>query len=300
MLAHLQQQGRKMLEKAGVERADLECVLILGHILGLSRTEVYLRGDRILDEKSSTQFMECIQRRANREPLAYILGEQEFWSLPFLVNNDVLIPRPETEFLLEVVFAHIKRHNLVVEQCVDLCCGSGVIAVVLARQLGATVLAIDRSSKALAVAHDNCRRHHVEDAVMMLCSDLLAAVRADCGFPLIVCNPPYVSRGAIEGEVAPEVARYEPRLALDGGSDGLDVIRRIAGDTGRLLAPGGMFFMECGADQGEAVEAIFAEAEPRGGFFDNRLIVQDYSGRDRVFLARMNSSAYCNEYSHDR
>lgn len=276
-----------MLKKAGVEQADLECVLLLGHILGLSRTEVYLRGELVLDEKSRTQFMECLQRRANREPLAYILGEQEFWSLPFLVNDDVLIPRPETEFLLEVVFAHVKRYNLVVQQCIDLCCGSGVIAVVLARQLGATVLAIDRCSKALAVTRENCRRHCVENGVMVLCSDLLAAVRADSGFSLIVSNPPYVSRGAIEGEIAPEVARYEPRLALDGGIDGLDVIRRIAGDTGRLLAPGGMFFMECGADQGEALQAIFAEAAPQGRFFEDCSVLQDYSGRDRVFRARM-------------
>jgi len=289
VLSHLQQEGRKVLEKAGVEQAELECVLLLGHILGLSRTEVYLRGDLVLDEKSRTQFMECVHRRAHREPLAYIIGEQEFWSLSFLVNDDVLIPRPETEFLLEVVFAHIKRHNPSVERCIDLCCGSGVIAVVLARQLGVTVLAVDRSSHALAMTRVNSRRHHVEDAVMVLCSDLLAAVRPDCGFPLIVSNPPYVSRGAIEGELAPEVARHEPHLALDGGVDGLDVIRRIAVDAGRFLAPGGKLFMECGADQGEAIEAIFAEAAPPGRFFENRSILQDYSGRDRVFRARMNN-----------
>lgn len=278
-----------MLEEAGVEQADLECVLLLGYILGLSRTEVYLRGDLVLDEKSRTQFMEYIHRRANREPLAYIIGEQEFWSLSFSVNDDVLIPRPETEFLLEVVFEYLKCHNLAVERCIDLCCGSGVIAVVLARQLGATVLAIDRSSHALAVTRENSRRHHVADAVMVLCSDLLAAVRPDCVFPLIVSNPPYVSRGALEGELAPEVARYEPRLALDGGVDGLDVVRRIACDAGSLLAPGGMFFMECGADQGEAVEAIFAEAALRGRFYEQCSILQDYSGRDRVLLARMNN-----------
>ena len=287
-IARLLEEGARRLAESGVEEAAVDARLLLGHCLQKSRTELYLHGARAVAPAASKRFFEYIRRRSAREPVAYILGEQEFWSLPFEVNGTVLIPRPETEFLLEKVLGRISADRCSPGCCLDLCCGSGVISVVLARELEVQVTALDCSPEALGVAARNCRRHGVSGLVRLLGSDLFRALSPEAKFPLIVSNPPYVATTEIDCDLQPEVAEHEPHLALDGGGDGLSLIRRIAAGALAHLAPGGMLFMEFGCDQAEAVAALFQEASRGERFFQQIEIHQDYSGRDRVLYGKAN------------
>jgi len=288
LVSELLREGQNKLQKAGITGFELDSVILLGHCLELSRTELYLQGSEPVNDSCCIRFREYIERRIKHEPVAYILQEREFWSLDFEVNQQVLIPRPETEFLLEIVFQYLKNQSYRVFRSVDLCCGSGVIAVVLARELKTRVLAIDCSLQALAVTRRNCNKHNVHDSVDVLCSDLFSAVDNSRAYELIVSNPPYVSIGAIQNELDAEVANFEPKLALDGGLDGLDCIRRIAMEVVSYLAPSGLFFMEFGANQAEEVKNIFSYINRDGRYFKSVDILKDYSGRDRVLAAQIN------------
>ncbi|MEE4242226.1 MAG: HemK/PrmC family methyltransferase, partial [Desulfopila sp.] len=212
-IAELLQEGEKQLLLCGVRDAAIDVQLLLGHCLKKNRSELFLHSSDMVDSSCCNRFLTLIERRAAREPVAYILKEREFWSLPFYVNQDVLIPRPETEFLLEMVLQQLAQTKTVVNHCVDLCCGSGVIAVVLARELGCFVTALDYSEKALAVTARNSQRHGVDERVTPLHSDVFGALPVDAVFPLIVSNPPYVCSAAIRGELDAEVAAFEPHLA---------------------------------------------------------------------------------------
>ena len=281
-IGELLAQGAEELTLAAVEDPLRESELLLCHCLGMTRTKIYLEGHALVGDMEKLQFKRCIARRAAREPTAYILGEREFWSLDFHVAKEVLIPRPETEFLLEKVVALVSGDEVGVNGCLDLCCGSGVIAVVLARELRAEVLATDISEDALAITRKNALRHDVGELVSTRRSDLFASLGVDQSFGVIVSNPPYVRSGEIMDQLQPEVARYEPRLALDGGSDGLEIIRRIASRVLYYLRPGGKLFMEFGHDQGEDIVHIFENSRADGRRFAQLSIFPDYSGRDRV------------------
>lgn len=287
-IAKLLREGEKQLRRSGVQNAALDVQLLLGHCLKMSRTALLLHGSESVDTESCNRFLAFLERRAAREPVAYILEEREFYSLPFYVNRDVLIPRPETEFLLDMVLRQLAETKTVVNKCIDLCCGSGVIAVVLARELDCTVLALDYSAKALAVTAINSAQHGVAELVKPLRSDIFEALPRDVVFPLIVSNPPYVCSAEIREELEAEVSEFEPHLALDGGEDGLDCIRRIARHVLMHLAPAALFFMEFGADQAEEIQQIFSSSSVGGRFFERITIYQDYSGRDRVLFARVN------------
>jgi release factor glutamine methyltransferase len=273
------------LEAAGVYEAAPDATLLLGHCLGMSRTQLYLAAEEQVAEASERQFLELLKRRKLREPVAYILGEREFWSLPFQVTGDVLIPRPETEFLLETVVKAIREQGLHDGFILDLCCGSGVIAIVLALELRRRVIAADLSMAALRVARANARRHEVEDLIDFVQADLLTPFVQGNRFAMVVSNPPYVSTIEMQRELEPEVVRYEPGLALHGGEGGLEVIRRIRRDLPRVLCDDGVFFMEIGAGQGKAVREIFADCNDQEGFFAPVRILPDYAGRDRVVCA---------------
>ncbi len=289
LVSELLYEGKNKLQKAGIVGFELDSIILLGHCLELSRTELYLQGSEPVNDSCRKRFLDYIARRIQHEPVAYILQEREFWSLNFEVNRNVLIPRPETEFLLEIVFQHLKKLDYRVSRSVDLCCGSGVVAVVLAHELKTKVLAIDCSLEALDVTRRNCKKHHVSDRVEGVCSDLFAAVANSTLYELIVSNPPYVSSGAILNELDAEVANFEPKLALDGGPDGLDCIRRIAAQVVSFLAPSGLFAMEFGAEQAEGVKSIFSSVNIDGKYFKNIDTFQDYSGRDRVLVAQINA-----------
>jgi release factor glutamine methyltransferase len=265
----------------GVADAQRDAELLLAYILNTSVSHLYLHRQAVVGVEKLTKFKTVVQRRGRREPLAYILGEWEFWSLPFIVTPDVLIPRPETEFLLEVVFKRADPKNF--HLCLDLCCGSGVIGIVIARQMALPVIGVDISRAALEVARHNAVRHGVDELVSFVQADAGSCFSAGPDLSLIVANPPYVALAEWH-ELAPEITGYEPSQALFGGTSGMSVIKRVLEAADALLAPGGELFMEIGAEQADQVLELCA-ATWRDVTCD-RFIEQDYAGRDRVLHVR--------------
>ena len=275
--------GAKRLQQADIEDAELESALLVGHLLQLSRAQVFLDESEVVDGIVQ-RFEQALSRRLNREPLAYILGEQEFWSLPFYVNGNVLIPRPETELLLETALQVLRgeARDPASVRILDMGTGSGVIPIVLALELpGALVSTLDISLAAQLVARKNAERHGVLSRISFITSDWLAAIRRQPLFDLVVTNPPYVARESFAA-LQPEVSRFEPRLALDGGRNGMDVICRFAGDLAVVLRPGGHFLMEIGADQSHFVTDLFSSFSE----FTGLAVYEDYAGLPRIFHAR--------------
>ena len=271
------------LEEAGIEEARLEAELLLQGCLGVSRSRLFLLRDQQVDVQQEQQFRYCLARRCGREPLQYIQGSCEFWSLEFQVTPAVLIPRPETEFLLEHALSTLAhaQPRCPPRNILDLCTGSGVIAVVLAREFaGSAVTAVDCSWQALQVARENIICHDLAERIDLVCADLLTSFRPGVCFDCIVSNPPYVLRGDLAG-LEPEVRDWEPVLALSGGKTGLECINRICRNAAQHLRPGGWLFMEIGADMEEPV----ADAFTSSGCYDQVRIIRDWAGRPRVLQA---------------
>jgi release factor glutamine methyltransferase len=236
----------------GVASARLDAEVLLAHALGTTRVALYTGFDRPLEEPELARYRELIRRRLAGEPVAYLVGEQEFWSLPLAVDPRVLIPRRDTETLVQVGARAGGR------RIADIATGSGAVALALATELPeAHVVATDLSDDALAVARANVARHKLEARVELRAGDLTDPLAGET-FDLIVSNPPYVRTGELAG-LSPEVRR-EPRRALDGGPDGLDVLRRLVPAARDRLAEGGTLAVEHGFDQGPAVRALFAAA----------------------------------------
>jgi release factor glutamine methyltransferase len=252
-------------------------------VLGATREQIVLAAGVPLSDSELGAYEALVARRLAREPTAYITGMREFWSLDFHVVPAVLIPRPETEFLVEIAL------RLALElgsgqplRIVDIGTGSGAIAVALASELAAVeIFAIDLSAAALAVAKGNASRNHVGGKIKFVQGDLLAALRMNPQVDLIVSNPPYIRSADIDA-LDPEVRCWEPRSALDGGWDGLDYYRRIAGGAFRYLRPNGAVIVEIGAGMGEAVAVLFKDID---GSVEVK-IHQDYAGNERVVAAR--------------
>ena len=279
--------GCARLEEVGVENQEIDAALLLGHCLGKSRTALYLMADEEVDAESEESFLKLLRRREQREPLAYILGVQEFWSLDFFVSPDVLIPRPETELLLEKAIAIYRETPESSGAILDLCCGSGVIAIVLAKELGRKVLAVDISMEAIWIARKNARKHGVSHLIDFVQSDLLTAVSPVPYFSLVVSNPPYVSEQDIMQGLQPEVDLYEPHLALDGGDKGLRIIQRIRDEVVPKLLPGADLFLEIGTEQSLDILSLFKEKMTRERVFAGLAVEKDYSGHDRIFHAKL-------------
>lgn len=269
------------LAAAGIDTARLDAELLLAHACGWTRTALFARLGDPVPAAARVPFAAIVARRCRREPLQYIVGREGFWSLDLVVTPEVLIPRPETEMLIELTLAFCGRRGL--QRPVTLCdvgTGSGCVALALARELPqATVWALDVSRAALRVARLNAERAGIADRVRFACCDLLAAVpglRVDA----LVANPPYV-RTAELATAQPELA-WEPRLALDGGESGLTTIERLLRAAQTHVQPGGMLAIEIGADQGEAVRTRALAAGWTGA-----RIVADRSGRPRVLVAEV-------------
>jgi release factor glutamine methyltransferase len=223
--------------------ARLQAELLLAAVLGVKRLDLYLQFDRLLDADEVNLYRDYVRQRLKRTPFQYIVGEAAFRYLELKVTADVLIPRPETEVLVDVALD--KASAIEAPRCLDLCCGSGAIALALAHERpGAVLVATDISPQALAVAKDNGERCGLDERVEWLCSDLFNSLENKT-FDLIVSNPPYVRHADID-LLEPEVRDYEPHLALDGGADGLDCYRRIATEAARFLVPGGHLLFEVG------------------------------------------------------
>lgn len=272
----------------GIESARLDAELLLAHALGTERLDLYLNFHRPLDGAERDRFRECVKRRSRREPVAYITGSREFWSLPFAVGHAVLIPRPETEHLIEESLAILAALDGVPSRVLDLGTGSGNIAVTLAVQSStAEVDAVDASTNALSIAQGNARKHGVEGRIRFFAGDLFAPLAGDRLYHLIVSNPPYVRADEIES-LSPDIRLHEPREALvdtkSQGSDGLGFYREIASSAPAHLLPNGVVAVEVGAGQAERVAGIFAE----NGFarVESRL---DLAGISRVIVARRES-----------
>jgi release factor glutamine methyltransferase len=271
----------QFLQAAGIDSARLDAEVLMCHALGFDKPELYLSFDEQLDDGVKYQFDIFLMRRSRREPLAYITGCREFWSLNFRVTPDVLIPRPETERLVEIALDCAGAFDRDVPlRILDIGTGSGAIAVSLAKELPrAQVWATDVSLPALEVARHNAAHHGVAQRIQFAGSDLFDSVGKG-EFHLIVSNPPYVGRGEL-ATLAPEVSQWEPRSAWDGGSDGLDYYRAIITEGFRHLLPGGALIMEIGTDLGRPVAQLLRNA----GNYTAAKIYQDYSCRDRVAVA---------------
>jgi release factor glutamine methyltransferase len=275
-MRQLLRQARAALEEAGVETPQLDAELLLAHSLGTSRSQLYARSDEPLDSETMENFHSLVSRRIEREPVAYITGHKEFYGLDLLVDRRVLIPRPETETLVEVALtaARQRRFSLLA----DVGVGSGAVAIALAVNLPhIEIYATDSSSDALAVAEENCRRHQVLDRMHLLQGDLLEPLPEPV--ELIVSNPPYVSTAELK-TLEPEITKYEPVEALDGGADGLEQFRRVLAQAGPRLEPSGMLCLEIGANQALAVNDIVRGEFPRATV----AVVRDLAGLDRVVV----------------
>lgn len=264
------------LKKRGMSSPRLDVELLLGRVLGLDRVRLVIDADRPLDRSELTRYREMHQRRRVGEPVAYLLGVREFYGRPFRVDRRVLIPRPDTEALVEVAMERT-AHLSLSARVLDLCTGSGCVAITLARERGTTrVLGADISPDALVVAAENALRLGAV-TLGLIRSDLFSALSsARDRFDLITANPPYIADPEFR-TLPVDVRRFEPKLALAGGPDGLAVIRRIVAEASRFLAPGGVLAIEVGAGQAEEVRRVFEASS-----FREIATRQDYGGHERV------------------
>jgi release factor glutamine methyltransferase len=250
------------------ESAGLDAHVLLAAVLGVDRTHLLGHPEQVLSAEQAAQFGAWVERHAAGEPVAYILGRRGFYDLDLLVTSDVLIPRPETELLLEQALAFAQQHPGLT--AVDIGTGSGALAVTFAKHApGATVYAVDISPQALAVAQRNAQAQDV--AVTFLEGDLLGPlIERGVKVDLVMANLPYIATDEVPRL---DVSRYEPVLALDGGPDGLDLVRRLLAQLPQVARPGALVLLEIGADQGAATLAL---AGATGRLF------QDYAGLDRI------------------
>ena len=283
-LAQLFQETQDRLARAGIEDARQEALQLFEFCLGLDARQLLLRPALAVDDQRLDRLAAALARRLAREPLQYITGTREFWSLDFIVSPDVLIPRPETEFLLDRVLAVLGRQGYAGGPVLDMCTGSGVIASVLALELRCrTVVAVDQSLAALRVAVRNWQRHGQAQVMQPLCADLFTAFTPSTRFELIVANPPYVAAGE-RAALQPEVRDWEPPAALFAGPRGMDIIAQLVHQGGAFLQPGGWLFVEIGADQEAEVLTLFTgQAQTR---YEDVAVLRDWSGRPRVLQAR--------------
>lgn len=275
----------------GVAEPRASAEILLAHTLGVSRLDLYLRYDQPLNPNELARFKALMVRRREGEPVAYLTGHREFWSLDFRVTPAVLIPRPETETLVAAALESAKEpppetQNLKPETSplrgAEVGVGSGAVVIALAKELPQMAwVGLDTSGAALAVARDNARRHGVLPRVHFLQADLLAALKPAAGFALLVANLPYVPRAEWE-RLPREIKAFEPPDALLGGEDGLDLIRPLIRQAQHYVRGGGWVLLEVGDRQAPQVAALVEET----GAYERVESIQDFSGMERVVRAR--------------
>ena len=272
--------ARGILAENSIEDAPLECELLLRHALNLSRTQLYLDLDHELRPKQEEAFWHLLKRRLDGEPTAYITGHREFYGLDFYVDHRVLIPRPESELLVETALGLAQNYPL--STIAEVGTGCGAIAISLALSLPeAKIYATDISAAALEVALVNCQKHGVVDKVHLLHGNMLDPLPE--AVDLIIANLPYVKQSELARMGS---ARFEPRLALDGGSDGTERIRQLCRQAGGKLRPSGFLLLEIGQGQKRAVTAFLHTLFPNGKIE----VVPDLSGIDRVVNLSLTAS----------
>ncbi len=274
-------------KRISIENPRLEAEVLLAQILGWERWQLLARGKNTLASGHYERFTSLIGRRLKGEPVAYIIGEKEFWSRKFHVSEATLVPRPETELIIETAIDLLSSNDLPGRRLIlDLGTGSGIIAITLALEIpGSVVVASDLSFSALETASGNVDRYHNEihavgSQVHLVCSNWLAGVKKQPLFDMIVSNPPYVAEDDISG-ISADILDFEPPGALFSGRDGLDAIRFLVESVPGFLKPGGWFLCEFGAGQGRAVFEMAA----RGRDFEECSIKRDLAGVDRMLAA---------------
>ena len=269
--------SQNQLAKVLSPRLDSE--ILLAHTLSLSRTQLRTQLDRVLSDSEKKNAKRNVERRRNREPISQIVGYQEFWSINFVVDRNVLTPRPETEILIETALNCPSPFKVL-----DLGTGSGVLAVVMAKEVpGCEVVALEIDPKALSIAKENAKVHGVDDRVEFICGDL-KKVDWRGKYSMILSNPPYIPSVDIQ-KIMPEVQNYEPLKALDGGLEGLEFYRDIIPKASDRLEKNGYLILEIGHSQAGEVIRIFENSSS----FNNIQVIQDYSGYDRVIKAQRKS-----------
>lgn len=259
-LAEAVQFLARSFRSAGIEQPDADARILAGHALHLDRARMVSQSGRVLEAREINVMSALAARRLRHEPVSRIVGQKEFWSLPIKVTPDVLVPRPETETIIEGALDFVVRTGLRMEKLrvLDIGTGSGALLFALLQELPhATAVGTDISAGAVQVARDNAERCRFENRCTFITCDMAAGVQDT--FDIVVSNPPYIAHGDIQS-LAPEVRDYDPAVALDGGKDGLDAYRSIAADARRILSQGGRLFVELGAGQETAVRALFTKA----------------------------------------
>jgi len=271
----------------GIEHSRADAEILLAYTLGLQRIDLYVQYDKPLTPHELARFRGIIQRRIRREPVAYITGEKEFWSLGLKVTPDVLIPRPETEFLVETALAVLSEDTGAgARKILELGTGSGAAILALATERPGDILyASDQSGKALSIARENADRHGISKRIFFFCGDWFTPLNREAdGFNLIISNPPYIRQGDIPN-LQPEIFRFEPHAALDGGPSGIDSLTFIITAAPSYLLPNGHLLLEIGHDQRILLEKVIEKT----GCYREAAFLKDYSGHDRVLKIRKKS-----------
>jgi release factor glutamine methyltransferase len=268
----------------GIDSPRMTAEILLAHALKTTRINLYIQHDKPLSRSELIQFKTLIQRRINREPVAYITGSKEFWSLDFTVTKDVLIPRPDTECIVEATLALLPNQNSdPPKKILDLGTGSGAIIIALASERPHNVyIATDCSPAAAILAQKNAAKHGLSDTIHFLCSNWFDAINPNKQpFDIIVSNPPYIPTDIIP-TLAPEINRYEPRIALDGDHDGLSDIRKILYAAPDYLINEGYLLLEIGFDQ---MNSVF-EIAGNSNFYNCIEFIKDDAGHHRVLMLK--------------
>ena len=280
--------GTSYLAEKGFDESRLTIEILLSHVLGLERIQLYTNFEKPLNDVELASFKVLLQRRLLHEPLQYIVGTTEFMGMEFLVDKRVLIPRPETELLVECAVRYAKEKSWGIPlHILDIGTGGGCIAVSCAAMIqNAVVTGFDKSTDAIDVAHENATINGVSDRTFFSVRDVftVSAAHFPNKFQLIVSNPPYVSKWDF-AELPTEIREFEPPTATTDGDDGLSFYRRIAGIALPLLQPDGEIILEHAYNQSQAVREIFRDAG-----WDNLDFLNDYSGNTRCLIARLSSS----------
>jgi release factor glutamine methyltransferase len=268
--------ARKRLEAVGIDSPVIDARLLVEAAAEATRVDIIADPHRLLSDDQEQTLEAYVARRERREPVSHILGRKGFWKIMVGVTRDVLTPRPDTETLVDLALKTFPEGR--VFNILDLGVGSGAILLaILAERPGAKGLGVDVSEEALAVARENAANLGLAGRVALLRGDWTQGL-AEASFDLVVSNPPYIPTQDIEG-LQPEVSRYEPRLALDGGPDGLDAYRILVPEILRVVKPGGRFLVEIGFDQAEAVQALFKSAGAK-----EIVTIKDLANKDRVIM----------------
>jgi len=293
------------LTNKNIDSPRLSAELLLSCVLGLKRLELYTRFDKFVTKEQLDRLHKLVEKAGRHEPIAYLAGKTEFYSLELDITPDCMIPRPETEFLVERAIEFLRSrpvrnstiHKITQKEEIsngartgrqfvcDLCTGSGCIAAAIARNYpDCRIIATDISDAALSVAAKNIEKHRLEKRIKLLCGDLFEPIIPQLGegrFDLIVCNPPYVSASEFE-KLGKNVKDYEPKLALFAGDDGLDIYRRVAERAEQFLKPDAALMLEIGYSQGQAVRQLFEQAN----CFSEIKIEKDFNNTDRIAIAK--------------